>query len=54
MKLDFGEIDILRDNSTGLIYIVDVNDICAGALAKHIPRDLLILWADKFKRVMLC
>ena len=54
MKLDYGEIDLLRNNSTGLIYIVDVNDIPAGALANHIPRDLLIEWANEFKRLMLC
>jgi hypothetical protein len=30
--LDFGELDILRDNSDGKIYIVDVNNIAMGTL----------------------
>ena len=32
MGIDFAEIDILRDNSTGLMYIVDVNPVPSGGL----------------------
>jgi len=34
--LDIGELDALRDNSTGLLYIVDVNNIPGGAFFDHI------------------
>jgi hypothetical protein len=30
MGLDFGELDILRDNDDGRIYIVDVNNTPSG------------------------
>jgi len=35
--LDIGEIDALRDNSTGLLYIIDINDMPGSALYNHIP-----------------
>lgn len=34
--LDIGELDILRDNSTGLIYITDVNTTPGAGLFDHI------------------
>jgi len=34
--LDLGEVDVLRDNSTGLIYIIDVNNIPGGGIFDHI------------------
>jgi len=54
MELDFAEIDILRDNSTGLIYIIDVNDVCAGGLLNYIPRDIVVELANKFKDTFAC
>ena len=36
MGLDLGEIDAIRDNSTGKLYIIDVNDIPGGAVFEHI------------------
>ena len=33
-KVDFGEMDVLRDNSTGLIYIVDINPVAGGLVFK--------------------
>lgn len=35
-RLDIGEIDTLRDNSTGKLYIVDVNHTPGGDVFKHI------------------
>jgi hypothetical protein len=41
MGLDFGEFDMLRDNSTGKLYICDMNPIAMGTLFKHLTkRDL--------------
>jgi len=34
--LDLGELDVLRDNSTGLIYVIDVNDTPGGNVFKYI------------------
>ena len=36
--LEIGEIDILRDNSTGLIYVVDINDIPGGEVFNKIKK----------------
>ena len=37
--VDYGELDILRDNDDGKIYIVDVNITCGGPMpGKHISR----------------
>lgn len=36
MGTDFAEYDVLRDNSTGLIYIVDCNNIPMGTVFKHL------------------
>lgn len=36
MGFDLGEIDAIRDNSTGKLYIIDVNDIPGGAVFEHI------------------
>jgi hypothetical protein len=54
MDLDFGELDILRSNYDGRIYIVDVNDICAGQLFSYIPRELVIELAEQFKETFRC
>ena len=35
-SLDIGELDILRDNSTGQIYVTDVNTTPGGDLFRHI------------------
>jgi len=37
--LEFGELDFLRDNSTGLGYIVDINNIPMGSLFSHLPNE---------------
>ena len=34
--LEIGELDVIRDNSTGLIYVIDVNDLPGGAIFNHI------------------
>ena len=34
--LDIGELDTIRDNSTGLLYIIDVNNIPGGAVFNHL------------------
>jgi hypothetical protein len=33
--LEFGEIDLVRNNSDGLLYILDVNNMAGNALFKH-------------------
>lgn len=35
MGIEFGEFDALRDNSTGLLYVVDANPIPMGTMFKH-------------------
>jgi len=56
--LDIGELDILRDNSSGLIYIVDVNNIPAASIFNHLNnKDYVVetlanefkMWCDSFK-----
>lgn len=49
MNIDFAEIDILRDNSTGLMYIIDVNPVPAGALLNHIDESFVEKLANDFK-----
>jgi hypothetical protein len=34
--LDFGEIDIIRNNSDQEMYILDVNNMCGNAVFKHL------------------
>lgn len=34
--IDVGELDLLRDNNTGKLYIVDVNNIPGGAVFDHL------------------
>ena len=36
--LDYGEIDVLRNNSDGRIYILDVNNIAGNAIFNHLAR----------------
>ena len=36
--LDLGEIDLLRDNSTGKLYIIDVNNIPGGSVFNYIEK----------------
>lgn len=49
MGIDFAEIDILRDNSTGLMYIIDVNPVPAGALLNLIEPEFVDYLAKTFK-----
>jgi len=53
-KLDFGEIDVLRQNSDGKIYIVDINDLPCGSVTNVIEPEIVKYLADEFKRLMLC
>jgi D-alanine-D-alanine ligase-like ATP-grasp enzyme len=39
--LDFGEIDLIRNNSDGRLYILDVNNMAGNAMFKHMPKDLI-------------
>jgi hypothetical protein len=39
--LDFGEIDLVRNNSDGRIYILDVNNMAGNAMFKHMPDHLI-------------
>ena len=54
MHLDFCEIDVLRNNSDGLVYIVDANDIPSGAAYTMLPEELQQYLANQFKELMLC
>jgi hypothetical protein len=38
--LEFGEIDLIRNNSDGRIYILDVNNMAGNAMMKVMPDDL--------------
>jgi len=49
MGIDFAEIDILRDNSTGLMYIIDVNPVPAGGLLNNIDDSFVEKLANNFK-----
>jgi hypothetical protein len=39
--LDFGEIDLIRNNSDGRLYILDVNNMAGNAMFKHMPEHLI-------------
>ena len=54
-NIDFGEIDILRDNSTGLIYIIDINDVPASAIWNHADNsdEILNYLSSKYKECYL-
>jgi hypothetical protein len=52
MHLDFGELDVLRDNSDGRLYIVDVNNTPAGPYKSLSPSDKAVavrLLADAYR-----
>jgi hypothetical protein len=53
-SFEFGEIDVLRDNSTGLVYIVDVNNIPMGSLFSHLKdkKKAISLLASSFKKLL--
>ena len=56
MQLDFGGLDILRDNQDGRIYIVDVNKTDMGppfALPLKEKLRAVDILAKQFKSVML-
>lgn len=54
-KSDFTEIDILRDNSTGLIYITDSNPVSAGGVFKSMNNgeEAIKYLANKYKEIYL-
>ena len=54
MGADFGEADILRDNSSGLMYIIDKNPIPAGAALVHLGDEVIKYLAEIFKAKHLC
>lgn len=47
--LDYGELDILRDNGDGKLYIVDVNNTPSGP-PNHIPKDQYKLAINEIAR----
>lgn len=51
MGLDFGEVDILPENSTGRLYIVDVNNIAGGTNEKFFYR---LADGEFAKKYILC
>jgi hypothetical protein len=53
MGIEFAEIDILRDNSTGLMYIIDVNPVPAGGLFNLIGGPFVEKLANTFKTMHL-
>ena len=56
LGLDYGELDILRNNSDGLIYIVDVNDKPHGVLFNKLGEDkdkAVELLSNYFKKYCL-
>jgi hypothetical protein len=56
LGLEFGELDVLRDNSTGLIYVVDVNNIPMGSLFNKLDdREQIITYmSNVLKSELLC
>ena len=54
MHLDYGEIDVLRDNSTGLIYICDVNPVPAGPIwnATDHPEKVINYLSQQYKNLL--
>ena len=56
LQLDYGELDILRDNSSGKLYIVDVNNTPWGPpnhLSKDDANKALSLLSDTFSSTFL-
>jgi hypothetical protein len=54
-NVDFGEIDVLRSNYDGLIYIIDINDVPCGAVWNHTdnPDGVLAYLTSKYKDTYL-
>jgi len=52
--LDFGEIDVLRDNDNGKIYITDVNDIAGGKGKLAGMEDVKDRYVYELKRMLGC
>jgi len=54
-NVDFGEVDILRDNSTGLIYIIDINDVSGGAIWSHMDNSESVIQylSNQYKDIYL-
>jgi len=52
MNLEFGELDVLRSNETGRLYIVDVNPTPGYGLLKMVEGSTAIM-AEHFKRIFL-
>lgn len=56
IQLEFGEMDVLRDNNNGLIYVVDVNNTPQGPPA-NIPKEegkkALAILAQEFEKSYL-
>jgi O-antigen/teichoic acid export membrane protein len=50
MGLDYGELDALRDNNDGLIYIVDVNNTPAGPIGPiYAEKSEFSFWLERMK-----
>lgn len=54
MGIDFAELDVLRDNSTGLMYIIDANSVPAGPALVALGDRVIKKLSDKFKEAHLC
>ena len=52
--LDFGEIDVLRDNADGRIYITDVNDIAGGKGKIAAMDDVRDIYVYELKNMIGC
>lgn len=56
MNLEYGELDVLRDNTNGLIYVVDVNNTPQGppdSTPKKEKTYVLNVMSKEFKKVFL-
>jgi hypothetical protein len=56
LQLDYGELDVLRDNQSGKIYVVDVNNTSQGPPPSMLPGEdtrAIQKMANQFKRAFL-
>jgi hypothetical protein len=53
-SFDFAEVDVLRSNYDGLIYVVDVNNIPMGSLFNHLDNKIeaINVMANQFKKLL--
>jgi hypothetical protein len=54
-RLDYGELDLLRDRHDGRLYIIDANNTPGGTtdgLTRELKRENIKLYADGFRKMM--